>query len=74
MVGTTDAPRFLVNYDETWVEHRVSFAEWLHRYLIGEDMTGPNSAVFYPGPVKLEHLPMSAAERPEPRYGPDRGM
>lgn len=69
-----DTPRFLVNFDETWVEHRISFAEWLYRYLIGEDMTGPNSAAFYPGPVQLQHLPMSADERPEPWYGPDRGM
>lgn len=37
-------------------------------------MAGPNSSGFYPGPVKLEHLPMPADERPEPWYGPDCGM
>ncbi|MFE6764177.1 SMI1/KNR4 family protein [Streptomyces sp. NPDC057689] len=67
-------PRFLVSFDETWEEYRMSFAEWLYRYLVGEDMTGPNSAAFYPGPVRLEHLPMSADDRTEPWYGPDRGM
>ncbi|NUP22996.1 MAG: SMI1/KNR4 family protein [Streptomyces sp.] len=68
-------PRLLVEDGEIgWAEYRMSFAEWLYRYLIGEDMGGPNSSAFYPGPVKLEPLPMSAGERPEPRYGPDRGM
>ncbi|WP_372344019.1 hypothetical protein [Streptomyces sp. KL116D] len=52
-----------MSFDETWAEHRMSFAEWLYRYLIGEDMTGPNSAAFTPG-VRLQHLPMSAGERP----------
>ncbi|MFC9288745.1 hypothetical protein [Streptomyces sp. NPDC057052] len=27
-----------------------------------------------PGPVELRHLPRSADERPEPWYGPERGM
>ncbi|MFE2522523.1 SMI1/KNR4 family protein [Streptomyces mirabilis] len=74
LLATPGAPKLLVNYDETWAEHRMSFAEWLYRYLIGEDMSGPNSAAFYPGPVQLQRLPMSADERPEPWYGPDRGM
>ncbi|MDR6980945.1 hypothetical protein J2X68_007687 [Streptomyces sp. 3330] len=64
--AAADATRLVVNYDETWAEHRMSFTEWLYRYLIGEDMTGPNRSAFYPGPVKLQHLPMSARERPEP--------
>ncbi|WP_372351026.1 SMI1/KNR4 family protein [Streptomyces sp. KL116D] len=64
LIAAPDAPRFLVSFDETWAEHRMSFAEWLYRYLIGEDMTGPNSAAFTPG-VRLQHLPMSAGERPE---------
>ncbi|MET9890984.1 hypothetical protein ABZZ47_12340 [Streptomyces sp. NPDC006465] len=63
-----------MNYDATWAEHRMSFAEWLYRYLIGEDMSGLNSAALYPGPVQLQRLPMSAGERPDPWYGPDRGM
>ncbi|MEU9091500.1 SMI1/KNR4 family protein [Streptomyces sp. NPDC048428] len=74
LLAAPDAPRLLINCDETWAEHRMCFAEWLCRYLIGEDMSGPNSAAFYPGPVQLRHLPMSADERPEPWDGPDRGM
>ncbi|ANZ20653.1 hypothetical protein SNOUR_37125 [Streptomyces noursei ATCC 11455] len=38
---------------------------------IGE---APESSAIYPFAVKLKHLPMSADERPEPWYGPDRGM
>ncbi|MFH9983124.1 hypothetical protein ACH4ND_28625 [Streptomyces sp. NPDC017179] len=72
--AAADATRLVVNYDETWAERRMSFTEWLYRYLIGEDMTGPNSSALYPGPVKLQHLPMSVGERPELWYGPDRGM
>lgn len=68
------AAKFLVKYDETWTEYRMGFAEWLYRYLIGENMTGPNSAAFYPGPVQMQSLPMSADEWPKLSYGPDRGM
>ncbi|MBP2034857.1 hypothetical protein [Streptomyces avidinii] len=77
---------FLVAVDEThlrllvedgeggWAQYDMSFAEWLYRYLIGEDMAGPDTAAFYPGPVQLRRLPMAAGERPEPWSGPDRGM
>jgi hypothetical protein len=74
LIAAPGAPRLLVSWHETWAEHRMGFAEWLYRYLVGEDMSGPGSAAFYPGPVRLEHLPMSADERTEPWYGPDRGM
>lgn len=74
LASATQVPKFLVKYDETWTEYRMSFAEWLYRYLIGEDMAGPNSAAFYPGPVQMQLLPMSADERPALSYGPDRGM
>ncbi|MFD7335732.1 SMI1/KNR4 family protein [Streptomyces violascens] len=75
LIPGSDTPHLVVEDGGIgWAEYRMSFAEWLYRYLIGEDMAGPNSSAFYPGPVKLEHLPMSADERPEPRYGPDRGM
>ncbi|MER7541299.1 SMI1/KNR4 family protein [Streptomyces sp. NPDC097704] len=57
-----------------WSQHRMSFTEWLYRYLVGENMAGPHSSAFYPGPVQLRRLPMTAAERPEPWHGPDRGM
>ncbi|MCX5173438.1 SMI1/KNR4 family protein [Streptomyces antibioticus] len=65
-IASANSPRRLVTYHETWAEYRMSFAEWLYRYLIGEDMSGPNSAVFYPGPVQLRHLPMTPDERPDP--------
>ncbi|WP_251016591.1 hypothetical protein [Streptomyces sp. ISL-99] len=51
-------PRLLVEDGEIgWTEHHMSFAEWVYRYLIGEDMAGPNSSAFYPGPVQLQRLP-----------------
>ncbi|MDX3386471.1 SMI1/KNR4 family protein [Streptomyces niveiscabiei] len=55
-------------------EFSFSFAEWLYRWLIGEEVTGPGGSAFYPGPVALRDLPMSSGERPETRYGPPRGM
>ncbi|MFF4519812.1 SMI1/KNR4 family protein [Streptomyces mirabilis] len=57
-----------------WAQYEMSFAEWLYRYLIGEDMAGPNTSAFYPGPVQLRRLPMAAGERPELWSGPERGM
>ncbi|MEV5241945.1 SMI1/KNR4 family protein [Streptomyces cinnamoneus] len=75
LVQAPGAPYFIVEDGEGgWSRYTMSFAEWLYRYLIGEDMTGPNSSALYPGPVQLQHLPMSYDERPEPWYGPDRGM
>ncbi|MEV0528976.1 SMI1/KNR4 family protein [Streptomyces sp. NPDC050439] len=69
------APWILVEDGEGgWARYDMSFAEWLYRYLIGEDMAGPNTSAFYPGPVRLRHLPMTVDERPEPWSGPDRGM
>ncbi|MEE1783254.1 SMI1/KNR4 family protein [Streptomyces sp. SP17BM10] len=64
----------VVEHDGSWYEYRMSFSEWLYRYLAGEDMVGPNSSAFYPGPVRLEPLPMSPDDRPTPMYGPERGM
>ncbi|MFF6774572.1 SMI1/KNR4 family protein [Streptomyces sp. NPDC012637] len=57
-----------------WARYDMGFAEWLYRYLIGEDMAGPNSSAFYPGPVRLCHLPMTADDLPEEWRGPERGM
>jgi hypothetical protein len=69
------SPRLLIEDGEGgWTEHHMGFAEWLYRYLIGEDMAGPNSSAFYPGPVQLQRLPMTATERPEPWNGPMRGV
>lgn len=75
LVADADAPWLLISDgDSWWWRYDMSFAEWLYRYLIGEDMGGPNSSAFYPGPVKLQRLPMTAGERPEPWHGPNRGM
>ncbi|MFI5865357.1 SMI1/KNR4 family protein [Streptomyces sp. NPDC051546] len=69
------APWLLVaDGDGGWARYEMSFAEWLYRYLIGEDMAGPNTSTFYPGPVELRRLLMTAGERPEPWSGPERGM
>ncbi|MFF0435603.1 SMI1/KNR4 family protein [Streptomyces sp. NPDC004327] len=75
MAADDTAPWFLVEDGEGgWARYDMNFAEWLYRYLIGEDMAGPNSSAFYPGPVQLCRLPMTADERPEPWSGQDRGM
>ncbi|MFF4837051.1 SMI1/KNR4 family protein [Streptomyces sp. NPDC001315] len=54
-------------------EYRMSFSEWLYWYLSGDDMFGPDSAVFYPGPIVFESLPMTESERSTKWYGPGRG-
>ncbi|MEV0036861.1 SMI1/KNR4 family protein [Streptomyces sp. NPDC050804] len=58
--------------DGEFHHYPVSFAEWLYRHLAGEDMTGPNSSVFHPGPVKFANLPMSSADPETEWSGPDR--
>ncbi|MDG5808910.1 hypothetical protein P9869_41060 [Streptomyces ossamyceticus] len=57
-----------------WVGHPMTFSEWLYRYLIGEEMAGWDSAVFYPGPVRLEYLPTGPGQHTRETYGPERGM
>ncbi|MFF0753040.1 hypothetical protein [Streptomyces sp. NPDC004267] len=57
-----------------WAGHPMGFAEWLYRYLIGEEMAGWDSAVFYPGPVRLEYLPTEPGQRIRDVRGPERGM
>ncbi|AUY53617.1 SMI1/KNR4 family protein [Streptomyces sp. CB01881] len=59
---------------EHFYEYEMGFAEWLYRYLAGEDMIGPGSGVFYPGPVLIEDLPRSPGDRVVERRGPDRKM
>ncbi|MDX3379769.1 SMI1/KNR4 family protein [Streptomyces sp. ME02-6991-2A] len=71
----TAAPWLLVeDGEERWARYDMGFAEWLHRYLVGEDMGGPDSSAHYPGPVRLCRLPMTVDDRPEPWSGPERGM
>ncbi|MEY2247453.1 SMI1/KNR4 family protein [Streptomyces sp. BF23-18] len=60
--------------EQDFYEYRMTFSEWLYRYLAGEDMFGPQSAVFYPGPVVFESMPMSESERSTTWRGPERGM
>ncbi|MGW2788058.1 SMI1/KNR4 family protein [Streptomyces populi] len=72
--GTADPWLLVEDGEGGWARYDMSFSEWLYRYLIGEDMAGPNTAAFYPGPVQLRRLPMTADERPEPWKGPARGM
>lgn len=57
-----------------WVGHPMTFAEWLYRYLIGEEMAGWDSAFFYAGPVQLEYPPAEPGQPTHETYGPDRGM
>ncbi|MFF3253168.1 hypothetical protein ACFYWP_19655 [Actinacidiphila glaucinigra] len=47
----------------------ISFAEWLYRHLIGEDMTGRNRA-FHPGLERMPRLPMPAGEHAGPGTAP----
>ncbi|MET8572620.1 SMI1/KNR4 family protein [Streptomyces sp. NPDC004783] len=32
--AAANTTRLVVNYGETWAEHRMSFTEWLYRYLV----------------------------------------
>ncbi|WP_123082921.1 hypothetical protein [Streptomyces sp. ADI95-16] len=52
-----------------WVGHTMDFAEWLYRYLTGEEMAGWDSAALYPGPVLLAYLPTGPDERTREAYG-----
>ncbi|MFE2853039.1 SMI1/KNR4 family protein [Streptomyces lavendulae] len=57
-----------------WVGHAMDFAEWLYRYLTGEEMAGWASGALHPGPVLLEYLPTGPDERTREAYGPARDM
>ncbi|CAL9575174.1 hypothetical protein SUDANB120_04934 [Streptomyces sp. enrichment culture] len=72
--GTASAWLLVEDGEGGWTRYDMGFAEWLHRYLVGEDTAGPNSPAFHPGPVELVSLPMAPEDRPAPWYGPDRGM
>ncbi|MFD5470672.1 SMI1/KNR4 family protein [Streptomyces sp. NPDC127105] len=72
--GQGTSSLFVEDGEGEFFEYSMTFSEWLYRWLIGEDVAGPGSSAFYPGPVALRDLPMTADERPETRYGPPRGM
>jgi hypothetical protein len=59
--------------EQDFYEYRMGFAEWLHGYFTGGDMVGPESAVFYPGALRLERPVQTAGEHPLVWHGPDRG-
>lgn len=65
---------FVENGEGKFFEYSMGFAEWLWRWLIGEEVTGPGGAAYYPGPVALRDLPMTQEGRPEMRYGPAPGL
>ncbi|MEU4266809.1 SMI1/KNR4 family protein [Streptomyces sp. NPDC026092] len=65
---------FVEDGDGEFSMYSMSLSEWLYRYLVGEDMAGPNSSYFYPGPVVLESRPMEPDEEIVRRHGPERGM
>lgn len=58
--------------DPDLYEHRMTFAEWLYRYLAGEEMFSPGQSDFYPGPVRLESLPTATGHRKSEWYGRER--
>ncbi|MFD0380266.1 hypothetical protein [Streptomyces sp. NPDC127112] len=64
----------VLNREGEWTGYALPFAEWLYRYLTGEEMCGWNSAVFYPGPVHREHLPTGPGQQTRVVHGPPRGM
>ncbi|MFE3855993.1 SMI1/KNR4 family protein [Streptomyces griseorubiginosus] len=61
-----------VGADDDIYRYDVGFAEWLYRYLQGEDMAGPNSSAYYPGPVRFDALPHTEAPRGQFWFGPER--
>ncbi|MFF5936778.1 SMI1/KNR4 family protein [Streptomyces sp. NPDC012508] len=65
---------FVEDGEGEFFEYACSFSEWLYRYLVGEEMAGPGTGAFYPGPVSLRDLPMTPGEDPPARFGPPRGM
>jgi hypothetical protein len=65
---------FIENGEGEFFEYSIGFAEWLYRWLVGEEVTGPGGDAFYPGPVTLRNLPMTPDDRPQEWYGPPRGM
>ncbi|CAM5260289.1 hypothetical protein GCM10010329_04850 [Streptomyces spiroverticillatus] len=69
--GRPAAGLFVANGDGELLRYDMSFAEWLHRYLSGDDVTG-YGGFFYPGPVELRSMPMSPTDREVVWYGSPR--
>lgn len=54
-------------------EYRMPFAEWFHRYPAGEEISGPGSGLFRPGPIPLDGMPTDERASASGRESPDRG-
>ncbi|MER7773145.1 SMI1/KNR4 family protein [Kitasatospora sp. NPDC096140] len=63
-----------VGDDCEFFRYDIGFAEWLFRYLVGEDMMGPNSSALPSGPLLIEEFPKEFGGHPEFRHGPHRGV
>lgn len=61
-----------VGSDDDFYRYDMTFSEWLYRYLSGEDMAGPNSSAFYPGPVRFDALPGAEGPEGDSWFGPGR--
>ncbi|MFF2951481.1 SMI1/KNR4 family protein [Kitasatospora sp. NPDC057965] len=61
-----------VGADLEFYQYDMGFAEWLYRYLVGEDMAGPNSAQDFPNPLPLTNLLAPGGTGPVERCGPRR--
>ncbi|GGR39675.1 SMI1/KNR4 family protein [Streptomyces roseolus] len=72
--GQADGWRILTcdGDEQDFHEYRMGFAEWLHRYVAGGDMVGPGSAVFPPGPVRMERPAAPAGGAPVVWPGAER--
>jgi hypothetical protein len=64
---------FIDDGEGEFFEYNMSFSQWLYLYVSGEDMVGPDSSAYYPGPIALQRLPMTPGERPPITYGPPPG-
>lgn len=70
--GVGDEWRMYVNVDTEFFEYPMSFSEWLYNFLQGEEVSGSAGAANYPGPVKLQSLPMYPGDETLVWFGPER--
>ncbi|MFJ4672644.1 SMI1/KNR4 family protein [Kitasatospora purpeofusca] len=61
-----------VGDDLEFYRYDMGFAEWLYRYLMGEDMAGPNSGQDFPNPLPVTDLLVPEGSVPVERFGPLR--
>ncbi|RAJ29691.1 hypothetical protein K353_06579 [Kitasatospora sp. SolWspMP-SS2h] len=58
--------------DGGFTEFRKGFGEWLHRYLLGEDVFGPGAGMPRRGAARIQDLPKARGEGVVDRRGPAR--